>query len=54
VGALFDESAAVEHEDRVGGEDRGQAVGDDDGRPCGEQRLRRGMDQLLGHRVEVR
>src|SRR5207253_4991694 len=54
VVAPLDELAAREDEDRVGGEDGREAMRDHDRGAPGEKRPERGLDQLLGERVEVR
>ena len=52
--ALLDHASPVEDEDRVGGEDGGEAVGDHDRGAAREQRAQRRLDQLLREAVEVR
>jgi hypothetical protein len=45
--------AAVEDDDLVGGQDRGEPVRDHDRRTSAQQRAQRGLDVVLGNRVQV-
>src|SRR5689334_15608890 len=53
VGAGLDQSAAVEDQDPVGGEDGGEAVGDHQGGAAALEGLQRLLDEVLGGGVEV-
>src|SRR5581483_4813624 len=53
VGTALDEATPVEDEDHVGGEDRAQAVRDDQARAALHRALQRRLDQRLRLRVEV-
>ena len=54
MGAVLDDPPGLDDEDLVGRPDRGQPVGDDDGRATGERLAQRLLDGRLGGRVEVR
>src|SRR5229473_2816047 len=54
VRALLDDPAVLQHDDQVGIPNRRQAVGDDEGRPAGEQELQRALDLALGADVDRR
>ena len=51
--SLLDDPALIEDEDRVGGQDRREPVCDHDRGAAREQRPERGLDQLLGERVQM-
>ncbi len=53
MGSGVDQATLVEDEDLVGGQDRGQPVRDHDRGTPAQQRAQRGLDVVLGHRVEV-
>src|SRR5215470_10720308 len=53
MGALVDESALVEDEDRVGGQDGGQPVGDDQRGAAPQQVGQGGLDVVFGEAVQV-
>src|SRR5262245_15866 len=53
VGALLDQPPTVEDQDRVGLQDRREAVGDHEAGPAGHDPLEGGLDQRLRLRVEV-
>ena len=50
--AVLDDAPGVDHHDPVGNFDRGEAMGDDEGRALGEQRLQRALDETLRRNVE--
>ena len=53
VFASLDDAALVEDQDLVGVADRGQAVGDHQGRPAGQRDRQRSLDRRLAFAVEV-
>ena len=54
VRALLDDAAVVEHDDRVGGADGRQPVGDHQGGPSVQRRVERGLHGGFGTGVEAR
>src|SRR5262249_41904930 len=53
-GALLEDAAVVEHQDRVGATDGRQAVGDDEGGAAGHEPLEPLHDERLGGGIERR
>src|SRR5688572_20807232 len=53
VRAPFDDASVLHQEDEIGPADRGQAVGDDEGRPAREERRHGRLNQLLALGVEI-
>ena len=53
MGAVVDQPSALQDQDHIRGQDRGEAVGDHERRPTAEERPQRRLDELLRERVEV-
>src|SRR6185295_4416705 len=54
VRPLLDDPAVLQDDDQVGVPNRGQSVGDDEGRPTGEQEPQRALDLPLGTDIDRR
>ena len=53
VRPLLDDAAGLQHDDLVSVAHGGEAMGDDQARAAGEERLQRPLDLQLGERVDV-
>ena len=54
MGALLDDPAVLEDDDHVGVSDRRETVGDDEGRPAGEEQAKGPLDPPLRPDVDAR
>ncbi len=51
--ASFDDLASIHHQDQIGGQDRAQAVGDDDAGAARHHALQCILDQRFGFAVQL-